>query len=246
MIRATTTTEDLLAKVARLEAELAESRKENERLRTSQSELRVELELMRRRIFVARAERVDTRQLELEFATKLAHLNRLAEPTPTFPSLLNESITDKKGTKKSKRKPKGRRDLCDVNLPEVRVDITDPVFEELVKEGRAIQMGSVLSYKLAYQRGGHRKLVIARTTIGPYRARLAPKWNASGSRLHVAMDGGDRRFVWRDHCRGYAQRILGHSILSLHGCHTNCDSTGTQSGEETTTLSQRKFLRHHR
>ena len=166
MIYATTTTEDLLAKVARLESELADSRKEVEKLRASQTELRVELELLKRRIFLAKAERVDTRQLELEFATKLAHLNALTEPTPESPTIFDEPTTGEQGPgpRKGKKKPLGRRDLSEVNLPEVRVDITDPVFEKLVQEGRAIQLGAVLSYKLAWQRGGHRKLVIARTT----------------------------------------------------------------------------------
>jgi transposase len=173
VICAATTTEDLLAKVAHLEAELANSqgelansRKENEALRASQAELRAELELLRRRIYVAKAERVDTRQLELEFATKLAHLNSLAEPSPEFPSILDEPAADGQGQggRKRKRKSTGRRDLRDVNLPEIRVDIPDPLFEDLVKEGRAVRLGAVLSYKLAWQRGGHRKVVIARTT----------------------------------------------------------------------------------
>ena len=46
-------------------------------LRASHERLRLELELLRRRIFVAKAERVDTAQLELEFAAKLAELDRL-------------------------------------------------------------------------------------------------------------------------------------------------------------------------
>jgi len=166
VIRATTTTEDLLAKVARLESELADSQKEVEKLRASQAELRVELELLKRRIFLAKAERVDTRQLELEFAAKLAHLNTLTDPTPATPSVFDEPTIGQQGpgARKGRKKPKGRRDLREVNLPEVRVEITDPVFEKLVQEGRAVQLGAVLSYKLAWQRGGHRKLVIARTT----------------------------------------------------------------------------------
>ena len=51
---------------------------ERDHLRQSYEQLRLELELLRRRIFVAKAERVDTRQLELEFAAKLAALDRLA------------------------------------------------------------------------------------------------------------------------------------------------------------------------
>jgi hypothetical protein len=45
---------------------------ERDHLRASHERLRLELELLRRRIFVAKAERVDTAQLELELAQKLA------------------------------------------------------------------------------------------------------------------------------------------------------------------------------
>src|SRR5437773_1036814 len=47
---------------------------ERDRLRAAHRQLQLEMELLRRRIFVAKAERVDTRQLEMEFANKLATL----------------------------------------------------------------------------------------------------------------------------------------------------------------------------
>ena len=160
-----TATEELLAKVARLEAELAVSRRENEQLRATQAELRVELELLRRRIYVARAERVDTRQLELEFAAKLKHLDDLAKDNGIDPGFFHgNSDGDGSAPRKPKAKPLGRRDLSKANLPEIRVEVTEPTFEDMVKEGRATQMNSVLSYKLAWVRGGFRKLVIARAT----------------------------------------------------------------------------------
>jgi hypothetical protein len=79
------------ARIAALEAALAAAQsalaaehdrvakltEERDLLRASHERLRLELELMRRRIFVAKAERVDTAQLELEFAAKLAALDRL-------------------------------------------------------------------------------------------------------------------------------------------------------------------------
>jgi transposase len=91
VISTTTATEELLAKVARLEAELADSRRENERLRTTQAQLRTELELLKRRIYVAKAERVDTRQLELEFAAKLKHLDELAQSHGMDPAMFHGS-----------------------------------------------------------------------------------------------------------------------------------------------------------
>lgn len=41
---------------------------ERDKLRRAYEQLKGHLELLRRRIFVAKAERIDTRQLELEFA----------------------------------------------------------------------------------------------------------------------------------------------------------------------------------
>jgi len=80
------------ARVAELEALLASERaartadaekiatltQERDRLRASHERLRLELEMLKRRIFVAKAERVDTAQLELEFAAKLRQLDVLA------------------------------------------------------------------------------------------------------------------------------------------------------------------------
>ena len=163
MISATTATEDLLAKVARLEVELANSHQVIEQLRASQAELRVELELLRRRIYVAKAERVDTRQLELEFAAKLKHLDDLSRDNGMAPDIFHGG-GDGASPRKRNSKPKGRRDLSDANLPEIRVAVTDPVFEEMMKEGRAQQVNAVLSYRLAWVRGGFRKLVIARSS----------------------------------------------------------------------------------
>jgi transposase len=125
--------------------------------------LRTELELLKRRIYVAKAERVDTRQLELEFAAKLKHLDELAQSHGMDPAMFHGS--DDAGTpKKHSGKPSGRRDLSETNLAEIRVAVTDPVFEDMVKEGRAEQVNSVLSCQLAWVRGGFRKLVIARAT----------------------------------------------------------------------------------
>jgi len=163
VISAAAATDDLLAKVARLEVELANSRRENEQLRASQAELRVELELLRRRIYVAKSERVDTRQLELEFATKLKHLDELSRDKGLEPDVFHGG-GDGASPRKRNRKPKGRRDLSDANLAEIRVEVTDPVFEDMVQEGRAEEVNKVLSYKLAWVRGGFRKLVIARAT----------------------------------------------------------------------------------
>ena len=175
---ATQTGDALVAAVAALELALATERaahaqarvlveqltEERDHLRASHVRLRQELELLRRRIFVAKAERVDSTQLELEFAQKLSALDALSG------RLTEQSMSTDAGTGAStdgatrtadKKKAKGRRDLRQANS-EVRVEIADPVFDELVRDGKAERMGFEESYKLAWQRGGHRRLVIAR------------------------------------------------------------------------------------
>ena len=178
--------ESLLVRVAVLEAALAAERvalatersahaesralveqltEERDHLRASHDRLRQELELLRRRIFIAKAERVDSTQLELEFAQKLSALDALSgrlgeQPMPPDVGPCASGGGDSKPA--GKKKPKGRRDLREANIPEVRVEIADPVFDKLVGEGKAERIGFEESCKLAWQRGGHRRLVIAR------------------------------------------------------------------------------------
>ena len=69
------------AQQAALEAERArrtDAEAERDRLREAYEALTREVELARRRLIVAKAERIDTTQLELEFAAKLAALDDLA------------------------------------------------------------------------------------------------------------------------------------------------------------------------
>jgi len=176
------TGQTLAARVAALESILAAERtahagsralvdqltKENDHLRASHERLRQELDLLRRRIFIAKAERVDSTQLELEFAQKLAALDALSgqlcdETKPdTGTGAGGGGGESPAGKDKGKSKPSGRRDLSKVDLPEVRIEIADPVMDALVRDGKAERVGFEESYKLGWQRGGHRKLVIAR------------------------------------------------------------------------------------
>lgn len=133
-------------------------------LRASHERLRLELTLLRRRIFVAKAERVDTAQLELEFAATLAALDRLGG-TP-WASEDGGTTTGQgpggEGPKAAKKKPTGRRNLRDVALEEERVELSDPLFEQLVAEGKAERIGFEESCKVAWKRGGLKRLVVAR------------------------------------------------------------------------------------
>jgi transposase len=137
--------------------QLAAITKERDHLRAAHERLRQELELLKRRLFVAKAERIDTTQLEMEFAETLRLLDALGgtpatsgEDTPAPPE----------GEKKAK--PTGRRDLRKLPLEEERIEIADPLYEELVAQGKAKRIGYEESCKLAWKRGGMRRLVIAR------------------------------------------------------------------------------------
>ena len=167
-------------------ARLAQLQSEYSALHESYSLLLMNVELLRRRIFLAKAERVDTHQLEIEFANKLADLNALkgnlpfGEPVGEIPFDGNSNPTSPPdapapsggghngGPRKNRKKPKGRRSLADCNLQERRIEVPDEAFEELVKQGKAERIGTELSYRLGFERGGHRKIVIARVT---YRAK---------------------------------------------------------------------------
>lgn len=159
----TSTSEQLAARVAELEAALAKERQradevtaERDRLREGYRHLQLEVELMRRRLVVAKAERVDTTQLELEFAAKLCELDKLAglEPRAADPEL-----DDEPAPRKKKSTSKGRRRLSDLDLPEERIELTDPALE-----GIAARIATEDSYKLMWRRAGYVRLVVARIT----------------------------------------------------------------------------------
>jgi transposase len=143
------------AALAHERAQVAKLTEERDLLRSSHERLRLELELLKRRIFVAKAERVDTAQLELEFAAKLAALDRLGGGPPPGVGGGDRPASEK-------HKPTGRRDLRNVKLPVVRVETLDPVLEQLVAEGKAERFDFEESRKVAWQRGGARVLVHAR------------------------------------------------------------------------------------
>jgi hypothetical protein len=85
---------------------------ECDHLRASHERLRQELDLLRRRIFIAKAERIDSAQLELEFAQKLAALDalsgRLAEqPKPDDTGTGADGDGVAPPAKAKKKKPSG-------------------------------------------------------------------------------------------------------------------------------------------
>lgn len=142
--------------------------RERDRLRAAYERLKVDVELMRRRLFVAKAERVDTAQLEIEFAGKLAELDALAgtlkEVADSDPSPSDDSGSGGAGKPgaSSRPRPKGRRDLRELDIAEERIEITDPEYEALVEQGIATRIGFEESAKAGWLRGGPRRVIVAR------------------------------------------------------------------------------------
>jgi transposase len=138
-------------------ATLAAVTAERDKLRRAYEQLKTQLELLRRRIFLAKAERIDTRQLELEFAETQAKLIKLATELGESEALTDQESSDGSGGRAPRPKPKGRRNLGDLDIPEERVEILDPALE-----GVAERIGFEDSYHAGYRRGGPIRIVKAR------------------------------------------------------------------------------------
>ncbi|HEU4786004.1 MAG TPA: IS66 family transposase [Gemmatimonadaceae bacterium] len=146
------------AQRAALEAERelrAAAEAERDRLREAYEALKIQVELAHRRLVIAKAERVDTTQLELEFAATLAELDKLAglvEP--------ETDATGDEGGAAGDRPKRHRRRRCDLHkvVGEERIELPDPIYE-----GRFERIGAEEeTAKLKWRRGGLVRLVIAR------------------------------------------------------------------------------------
>jgi transposase len=156
---------ELRNRVARLEADLAASHvrsaeltAERDLLREAYRQLELQVQLQRRRLFVAKAERIDTKQLEIEFAATLAKLNELAAQLPAD---VLEQLGSSDGTNKDNRKkhkPTGRRNLRDEDMPEERIVLVDPACE-----GTAEPIGTEETCQIMWRRGGPVRVVTVRS-----------------------------------------------------------------------------------
>jgi transposase len=144
-------------RISKTNAALATVTAERDKLRHAYEQLKAQLELLRRRIFLAKAERIDTRQLELEFAETQAKLVKLATELGESAALLDGNSPAGAGGRTARPKPKGRRNLADLDIPEERVIIDDPSLE-----GVAERIGFEESYHAGYRRGGPIRIVKAR------------------------------------------------------------------------------------
>lgn len=154
------------ARLAASETKLAEVTAERDRLRRAYQILVEHYELLRRRLFVARAERIDATQLELEFAETKAKLDALAKqlgpelegpPAPADEQPASAPPGDEPKKKRPKTTPTARRNLRDQDMLEKRIEILDPALE-----GTCERIGFEESCRQGYQRGCAVRLVIAR------------------------------------------------------------------------------------
>ncbi len=145
---------------ASLRGELAQARDALVTLRRRYHQMLEELHLLKRRLHVAKAERLDdVADAQLAFDQLSAEANALAKVLEGMEKDDgdDEPPPSKKGRKKSTTKPTGRRRLSDCDLPEVRVEVPDPELE-----GKFERIGFDESSRVAYERGGHRRVVCAR------------------------------------------------------------------------------------
>ena len=165
--------EDALRRVAELEAALSKTSAalvtvtaERDKLRHAYEQLKGQLELLRRRIFLAKAERIDTQQLEIEFAETKAKLDKLAKELGAGDLAEGASDNDNDtsdgnddGRPARTKKSTGRRNIRLLDIPEERVEILDPALE-----GKAERIGFEESCLFGRRRGGTIRIVMARAT----------------------------------------------------------------------------------
>jgi hypothetical protein len=143
---------------------------ERDRLREAYEALKVQAELAHRRLVIAKAERVDTTQLELDYAATLAALDKHAglDPNADDPLGDGDSNPTADGNKKKKKKGGGRsapRRLAG----EERIAITDPLREGLVEHLGNIEESS----RIMWRRGGMVRVVFERVKYKPSESAAA-------------------------------------------------------------------------
>jgi transposase len=141
-------------------ARRADVEAERDRLKEAYDALVREVELARRRLFVAKAERIDTTQLELEFAAKLAALDKFAgtvDDGDGDDGDDDDAGGSPEGKKDKAKRKRGRRDLRLFDLPEERVEIPDPLLD-----GKAARIGTEEHAELKWKRGGLVRVVFVR------------------------------------------------------------------------------------
>jgi transposase len=155
----------LTAEVASLRGDLARTQSALAHLRVRYHQLLEELHLLKRRLVVAKAERLDdVAEAQLAFDKLLAETQAIEQVLDEAGGERdnddeNDGVVKPKAERRARTgaPPKGRRRLAESGLPEVRVELADPVLE-----GNAKRIGTEESSRVAYERGGYRRLVVVR------------------------------------------------------------------------------------
>lgn len=147
----------------RLEEEKSLALRQLDELRKSYALLQQEHELQRRRIFEAKAERIDPSQLELEFEKTKAALDDMQKQLAEAAAAVGIELPPPPPAPK-KQKPTGRRKLDASMLPVERIEIPDPAMEMLVASGEAEVIGADESSSLMHRRSSMVRLVVAKKT----------------------------------------------------------------------------------
>lgn len=178
--------------LTKTEAMLAAVTAERDKLRRAYEILKEHHELLRRKLFRTKAERIDVTQLELEFAETKKMLEAMSaqltgevagedtgDAAPQSESSAPcGSPPEPKANKRGKSK--GRRNLDAEDMPIERIELTDPTLE-----GTAQRIGFEESSRLGYRRGGPVRIVVARAT---YKVAVDDEANAPQSDGSLAED----------------------------------------------------------
>ncbi len=144
-----------------------------ERLREQYRNALEQLQLIHRRLFIAKAERREASAEQLAFDKLLDEVQALekvldaaegagadddpdATAKPGGPPK-EEGQPKSDGRKKRSTPPSGRRDLSKSSLPIVRVEVPDPDLE-----GKAERIGVEEAHRLGFERGGQRHIILMR------------------------------------------------------------------------------------
>jgi transposase len=157
----------MASEVASLRGELEKAQDALANLRVRYHQLLEELHLLKRRLVVAKAERLD------DIADAQLAFDKLLAETQAIKKVLDDAAPSDEPKDESKdaaspppgdtprgtrnAAPTGRRDLSTCDLPEIRIELPDPQFE-----GKAERIGVEETSRVAFERGGYRRLVVAR------------------------------------------------------------------------------------
>ncbi len=154
----------LFAENASLRTELARAQDALANLRVRYHQLLEELHLLKRRLVIAKAERLDdVAEAQLAFDKLLAETQAVEKLLDEASDAEGDNDGDDDPPAQPKRRartgspPTGRRKLEESDLPEVIVEIQDPELE-----GKAERIGVDVTSRVAFERGGHRRLVMKR------------------------------------------------------------------------------------